>query len=43
MTGDLYQVPMVETPFGQVFVSDFVMATDQHLGICHGKIQHITA
>ena len=37
----MYQAPMVETSMvGQVFVSDFVQVTDQHLGVFHGKVQH---
>ena len=39
LTDPMYQAPMVETSVGQVFVSDFVQVTDQHLGVFHGKVQ----
>ena len=40
LTDPMYQAPSVETSVGQVFVSDFVQVTDQHLGVFHGKVQH---
>ena len=39
LTDPMYQAPMVETSVCQVFVNDFVRATDQHLGVFHGNVQ----